>query len=51
MNLMTFIAIVIAGCACFVFGFVMGVVCASATSDGEPVEPCQTLEDIIKREG
>ena len=39
------------GCVVYVFGFVMGIICASRKRRNRPKEPCETLEDVINREG
>lgn len=43
------ILFVLGGIACFLIGYLFGAVFAIAQKD--KVEPCDTVEDIIKREG
>jgi len=50
------IFVIFLGVVVYVFGYVMGLICASKKrrDKGTPptfVEPCETLEDILKREG
>lgn len=47
---------IILGVCIYVFGYVMGLICASRkrrdkNSTPSFIEPCETLEDVLKREG
>jgi hypothetical protein len=43
-----YVFIIILGVVIFVFGFIMGLVCASPKRRNEP---CATMQDVIDREG
>lgn len=45
---MEYVFFILLGVAIFVFGYVMGLICASKKRRNEP---CVTMQDIIDREG
>lgn len=46
-----FILMVILGVACFVMGWVFCAIFHNNNKEEDLVHPCETVEDIIKREG
>lgn len=45
-----FVLILVGGVIVYVFGFVIGYIFGS-TRDDDSVEKCETIDEIIKREG
>jgi len=44
------VLVIFLACVVYVFGFFMGLICASRKRRDE-TKPCETLQDVIDREG